>query len=556
MLLRTVVLRDPRWLLLAVNALLATTAGLLLPTALAAAVDSALGGRADPGAVLWLVGLAGVEVVGDAVGVVLAAAITARGTAWLRRRLTSRLLESGHPGRFEAGDAVSRLTGDGAIAGGFAVLLVNLGVTVLTACGAVVALALLDWRLAAVFLLSLPPALLLVRSHLKLTTEDVTTYQEVSGELSARLLDAVGGLRTIAASGRADQEAARVLRPLPRLAAAGVGMWRTQARMIWRAGLLLPAVELAVLTAAGFGVVAGRLSVGDVLAALGYAGLGMAVVGQATVLTALQRARASAARVDEVLTAPGVADPAGREPAGREPVERDLVEQDPAGREPVEREPVAVGAVELRGVSVAGALHEVDLLVPAGAFLAVVGRSGAGKSALAAVIGGLTEPAAGRVLRGGSVGYAFERPALLGATVADAVGYGTSAGRDEVLAACRAAQVHDVVVRLPAGYDTPMADTPLSGGEAQRLGLARAVVRDPAVLVLDDATASLDTVTESTVERAVETALPGRTRVVVTHRAATAGRADAVVWLADGRVRAVAPHSALWGFAEYREVFG
>ncbi|CCH28892.1 ABC transporter ATP-binding protein [Actinosynnema sp. NPDC047251] len=530
MLLRTVVLRDPRWLLLAGNALLATTAGLLLPTALAGAVDMALGGRLDPGTVLWLAGLVGVEVVGDAIGVVLAAAIAARGTAFLRRKVIGKLVGLGHPGRFEAGDAVSRLTGDSAIAGNFAVLLVNLGITVMTAGGAVVALTLLDWRLAAVFLLSVPLALLLVRSHLRLTADDVATYQEVSGELSARLLDAVGGLRTIAASGRADQEADRVLRPLPRLAAAGVGMWRTQAKMIWRAGLLLPAVELAVLTAAGFGVVAGRLSIGDVLAAMAYAALGMTVVGQAAVLTAVQRARASAGRIDEVLA--------------QEPV---------AAGAPGYAPP---GAVELRGVCVPDALHDVDLLVPSGMFLAVVGRSGSGKSALAAVIGGLTAPSAGRVARGGSVGYAFERPALLGATVADTVAYGTSLGRPEVEEACRAVRVHDVVVRLPDGYDTPMADTPLSGGEAQRLGLARAVVRDPQVLVLDDATASLDTVTESAVERAIASALPGRTRVVVTHRAATARRADAVVWLEDGRVRAMASHLSLWENAEYRAVFG
>lgn len=530
MLLSSVVRRDPRWLLLAVNALLATTAGLLLPTALAAAVDAVLAGRSAGEAVRWLVVLAVVELVGDAVGVVLAASITARGAAWLRRRLTGHLLALGHPARFEAGDAVSRLTGDSAIAGGVAVPAVNLGVSALTAVGAVVALALLDWRLAVVFALSVPLAALLVRSHLRLTASDVATYQEVSGELSARLVDAVGGLRTIAASGRADQEAERVLRPLPRLAGAGVGMWRTQARMIWRAGLLLPAVELAVLTAAGFGVVAGRLSVGDVLAALGYVALGMTVVGQAGLLTSLQRARAAAARLAEVLDTP-------------------VPETPPPGHAPP-------GEVRLSGVCVPGALHDVDLTVPAGAFVAVVGRSGAGKSALAAVIGGLTRPSAGEVRRGGSVGYAFERPALVGAAVRDAVRYGTSRTPEEVMAACRAAQVHDVVVRLPGGYDTPMSRAPMSGGEAQRLGLARAFVRDPAVLVLDDATASLDTVTESTVERAVESALPGRTRVVVTHRAATARRADAVVWLDGGRVRAVAPHDELWDDEEYRAVFG
>jgi ATP-binding cassette subfamily B protein len=100
-----------------------------------------------------------------------------------------------------------------------------------------------------------------------------------------------------------------------------------------------------------------------------------------------------------------------------------------------------------------------------------------------------------------------------------------------------------------------MADTPLSGGEAQRLGLARALVRDPDVLVLDDATASLDMVTESTVDKAIEAALPGRTKVVVTHRAATARRADLVVWLVDGQVRATGSHEALWLDPGYRAVF-
>ena len=530
MVLSTVIRRDPRWLLLALNALPATAAGLLLPTALASAVDMALDGRLDSGTVWWLVGLAGVEILGDAIGVVLAAAITARATAWLRHRLTGHLLHLGHPARFDAGDAVSRLTGDSAITGGVAVLAVNLGISTVTAAGAITALALLDWRLAVVFLLSVPLAALLVRSHLRLTADDVATYQEVSGELSARLVDAVGGLRTIAASGRADQEAERVLRPLPRLTAAGVGMWRTQARMIWRAGLLLPAVELAVLTAAGFGVVAGRLTVGDVLAALGYVALGMTVVGQTTLLTALQRARASAKRIEEVLSTPLAP--------------------------PVTPHPAPPGEVALTDVTVPDALHDVTLTIPAGTFAAVVGRSGSGKSALASVIGGLTRPSSGEVRRGGSVGYAFERPALVGTTVTEAVRYGTSLTRTEVEAACRAAQVHDVVVRLPEGYDTSMSTAPMSGGEAQRLGLARAFVRDPAVLVLDDATASLDMVTESTVERAVESALPGRTRVVVTHRAATARRADVVIWLDDGRVRAVGPHSVLWEHDDYRAVFG
>ena len=521
---------DRRWLLLVLNAALATTAGLLLPAALASTVDMALSGRLDSSTVLWLVSMVSIEVVGDAIGVVLAAAITAKVTAWLRHRVAAHLLGLGHPSPFAAGDAVSRVTGDSAIAGGISVILIVLTVTVLSSVGAVVALALMDWRLAVVFLFSVPLAMLLVRTHMRLTADDVATYQTVSGDLSARLLDAVAGLRTFAASGTAEQESERVLRPLPTLAAAGIGMWRTQAKMIWRAGLLLPAVELAVLTAAGFGVVAGRLTIGDLLATLGYVALGMGIVGQLPMLTTFARTRASATRLAEVLDTP-------------------LPRRDVPGA------PATPGDLELHDVSLDGALHDVHLRIPAGTFTAVVGRSGAGKSALASVIGGLSTPDSGEVRRDGTVGYAFERPALLGATVGDAIRYGADAGKRRVRAACVAAQVHDVVVRLPDGYDTPMADTPLSGGEAQRLGLARALARDPDVLVLDDATASLDMVTEATVDKAIEAALPGRTKVVVTHRAATARRADLVVWLVDGRVRATGSHEALWLDPGYRAVF-
>lgn len=527
-LLASVVRRDHRPWLLLLNAAVATTGGLLLPAALAGAVDMALSGTFVLFTVVWLLLLAATEIVGDAIGVVLAASITSRATAWLRRRLSKKLLSLGHPSPFAAGDAVSRVTGDCGHAGGVAVTLITLLVTAASSVGAVVALALLDWRLAVVFAVSVPLAMFLVRTHMQLTAGDVLAYQEVSGDVSARLLDAVSGRRTIAAAGIADHETDRVLRPLPLLAAAGAGMWRTQAKMMWRAGLLLPAVEVAVLITAGFGVMQGRLSPGEVLAALGYAALGMGVVGQIPQLTALERTRASATRIAEVLDAEVPARPVSSPGAG---------------------------VLELRGVTVGTALRDVNLSVPAGTFAAVVGSSGAGKSTLAAALGGLSSVDSGEVLRDGAVGYAFERPALLGETIGRSIGYGTDADEVQVRDAAVAAQVHDVLIRLPQGYETPVADAPLSGGEAQRIGLARAIVRDPDVLVLDDATASLDTVTEARVDKALTTALPGRTRIVVTHRPATAARADLVVWLENGRIRGTGTHRVLWHDEAYRAVF-
>ncbi|MEU6131693.1 ABC transporter ATP-binding protein [Saccharopolyspora sp. NPDC047091] len=529
-------------LLLVLTALAAAGCALLVPAALARTVDAAVAAAAGNGAagpllVLLLLGCGGIAA--QVLAVLLSARITAATTARLRTGLAERLVLLGHRGGFAAGDAVSRLTGDCAGAGAITATLVELTTSVLLSAGALGALVLLDWRVALVFVVLLPLAVLLARSHLRSTAADLLDYQEASGELGARLLDAVTGLRTIAAAGVAEQEAQRVLRPLARLGAAGAGTWRTQARLMWRAGLLLPLVQIAVLGAAGIGVFAGRLSVGEVLAAFGYATAGMAVVRQSALFTALSRARSCARRIAEV--------------RGSAP--------DPTGTRVL---PPGPGELRVRGAAVDEVLDGLDLVVPAGTIVAVVGRSGAGKSTFAELLAGLRPPDRGRVLLDGvpvaeldpaaaHVGVAFARPALLGSTVATAVSYG--AVEADVAAACRAAQVHDLVTRLPDGYLTPLADVPLSGGEAQRLGLARALARTPRLLVLDDATASLDTITEDRVERAITTALPGRTRVVVTHRAGTARRADLVVWLDEGRIRRAAPHAELWADPDYRALF-
>ena len=124
-----------------------------------------------------------------------------------------------------------------------------------------------------------------------------------------------------------------------------------------------------------------------------------------------------------------------------------------------------------------------------------------------------------------------------------------------VVAAARAARADDFIRRLPDAYATPLDEAPMSGGEAQRLGLARTFAHAGRVVVLDDVAASLDTVTEHHIGQVLTGALADRTRLIVAHRASTAARADAVVWLDEGRVRAMAPHAELWEDPEYRALF-
>ena len=330
----------------------------------------------------------------------------------------------------------------------------------------------------------------------------------------------------------------------------GFAVWRAQCALVWRTTLLLAVVELAVVGLVGARLVGGLLTPGQFLAALAYLGLMLRLRGQLESLSYPRSGRPAA----------GCAScfPRPLPPRGPLPM----------------RLPDGPGALAFRGVSVGVAdrlvLDGIDLDVPAGSCVAVVGASGVGKSVLAGLVGRLVEADAGEVHVDGAsvcdvdvtelraeVAYAFDRPVLRGATIRAAVAAGRpGAGTAEITAALRIAGAEEFVRRLPGGLDTPLPAIRFSGGELQRLGLARAIVHGGRVLVLDDATSSLDTATEARVCDALTTRLAGRTRLLVAHRAVTAARADLVAWLDGGRLRAVAPHAQLWAVdAEYRALF-
>ncbi|MFG2760007.1 ABC transporter transmembrane domain-containing protein [Streptomyces wuyuanensis] len=537
---------------LVVTGLLSAAAAIALPALLGHSLDLVLAGGTDAGPWLALcAALVVADILCDAASAHLSGTLTARTAARIRRRVIGRVLGAGPRAaeRFDAGDLVTRLTAnvtETATAPATAAAAVP---SVVLPVGALVALALTDPWTAAVFAAGAPLLVLLVRAFTRDTSAGVAEYQQIQGRIATRLVEALDGARTVAAAGTTARERARILAPLPELAARGRHMWHVYGRAVARGAVLLPLLETGVLAVGGLRVAAGEMSVGELLAALRYAALAAgigAVVGQ---LSGLLRSRAAGRRAAEVSAAPAVA-------YGR----RGLPEDGP-------------GRLEFRGVSVARdggpGLRGVDLVVPGGATLALVGRSGSGKTALARLAGRLADPDTGTVLLDGvpvpevergvlrrEVTYAFERPALFGPTVRDAIAFGPCAPPEaEITGAARAAGADAFVRRLPDGYATPLSRAPLSGGEAQRLGLARAFAHAGRLLVLDDATSSLDSVTERQVARALLHQVRPGTRLVVAHRASSAARADLVAWLDDGRVRAVGPHAALWALPEYRAVF-
>lgn len=533
-----------------VTSLLLTGATLALPAVVGRTVDAVLGGS-DVARWLALSGaLIFVLVVCDAVDDLVGQAAEARSTAWLRHTLVGHVLALGTRAtrRFTPGDLVSRLVGNSARSGNFASGLVWVVMGIVPPLGAIVALALIDYWLCLTFLVGMPIVVLLVRAFLRDISVANEGYFRVQGTIAARLTDALGGIRTITAAGTVDREARRVLAPLPELHRHGVGMWNAIARISARGDLVVPMLVVAVLVVAGLGLTQGRITPGEVLAASEYVVMAAGIGGVMSSLNQLAQARATAGRIAEVVDEPPVAYGDERLPEGS-------------------------GRLEFRGVTVQGTggpvLKNLDLAIPGGALAAVVGNSGAGKSLLAALAGRLVDPDEGEVLLDGvplrslardelrqAIAYGFERPVLLGETFADAIGFGPrTPSTDELAAQAAAARADAFIQHMPAGYRSRVADTPISGGEAQRVGLARAFVQARRVLILDDVAASLDTVTEHHISEVLTGSLADRTRLIVTHRASTAARAEVVVWLADGGVRALGTHRELWADPEYRAAF-
>ncbi|HWD09306.1 MAG TPA: ABC transporter ATP-binding protein, partial [Actinomycetota bacterium] len=530
-------------------ALVMAAADVALPAVLGRGVDSIIH-RAPRSWILASALCVAAFVAADALDDWASGAATAVSTAWLRRSVLTRFLSLGlSANRFASGDLSTRMTGNAADAGRVGAGLVRGVANVATGAGAAVALALIDPWLALAFVAGMPILALVLRTFARQISVTAEAYLGAQGAITARLLDAVSGARTIAAAGTLDREVARVLQPLPELRAHGLAMWRQHGRFGSLDALLSPMLGVVVLAAAGAELARGRITPGEMLAASQYAMLGTALTSLAAVVRTLAQARAGGSRVGEIF-------------GTKAQVYGEAALPDGGGR-------IGFQGVTIRSGGRA-ALDGVDLDIPAGACVAVVGKSGSGKSTLAAAAGRLVDPDEGEVTLDGvalprlrkealrsAFTYAFERPHLCGETLGDAIAFGQAGPPPEaVVAAGRAAAADTFIRRMPDGYATPLARAPMSGGEIQRISLARAFAHAGRVLIFDDVAASLDTVTEHEIAGVLDTQYADRTRIVVAHRASTAARADLVVWLEEGRLRAVAAHQLLWDEPAYRALFG
>jgi ATP-binding cassette subfamily B protein len=410
--------------------------------------------------------------------------------------------------------------------------------------------------LAAIALIPVPFVVYVTYRYSRLARPALQEVQQRIAELTADIDENITGVRVIKAFARETHQRARFERSVGRVFSQSMVEARLQTRYNPLIGFL-PQIGLAtILLVGGAEVVHRQLTVGEFSAFYIYLLMllsPMSALGAS--LAMAQRAAASGVRVFQVLDrVPELTSPAGAPPL-----------------------PDGNGHVRLEGVTMryAGttrdALVDIDLDVPGGRTVALVGATGSGKTTLAALVARLYDPSAGRVLIDGAdlrtvdvaslrhaVAITGDDPFLFSTSVLANIAYARpQASREEVVAAARRAQAHDFIERLPEGYDTRVGERglTLSGGQRQRIAIARAILADPRVLILDDATSSVDATTERKIRRALGEVMAGRTTVIIAHRLSTIALADEIVVLEAGRVAAQGTHDELVEASPlYREI--
>ena len=366
----------------------------------------------------------------------------------------------------------------------------------------------------------------------------------VWGEVTNVLADTIPGIRVVKAFAQEQREAKRF-----REANRHNLLVNDRINKIW--SLFSPSVslltEMGLLVVWGFGiwqVSKGEITVGMLLAAIAYIGRFYGRLdSMSRIVSVTQKSASAAKRIFDIL------DHVSSVPEPQTPVKVDRVQ----------------GRIELREVGFRygnrAVNRGINLKIAPGEMIGLVGHSGSGKSTLVNLICRFYDVSEGAILVDGvdirqyaiadfrrNIGLVLQEPFLFFGTIAENIAYGKpEATRSEIVAAARAAHAHEFILRLPQGYDSMVGERGqgLSGGERQRISIARALLIDPRILILDEATSSVDSETEKEIQKALENLVKGRTTIAIAHRLSTLHRADRLVVLDRGSVVEEGTHDAL-----------
>ncbi len=467
----------------------------------------------------------------------------------LFRHLTT--LSPDYYGRTRTGDIMARATNDlNAVR-----MMLGPGIMYCFETGLTFALAIaimlsVDWRLAIPAILPAPAVSLAVIFFGRSIHTRFERIQEMFSDISSRVQENLSGVRMIRAFAQERAELRRFEELNRDYIAQNIRLVRIQGIFEPLLEALIGLTFLVVLWIGGEQVLKGRISIGSFVMFNTYMGmLVWPMIALGWVVNLMQRGTASLQRINQILR------------------ERPTIAAPPHPA----RLGVARGEIEFRGVSVAfdgtRALDRVDLRIPAGATVAVVGHTGSGKSTLVGLAPRLADPTEGAVLVDGidvrsldpgelrhHIGFVPQETFLFSATIAENIAFGVEeATEEEIRRAAEIAGLAGDIEAFPEGYRTMVGERgiTLSGGQKQRTAIARAILRNPRILILDDALSSVDTMTEERILNHLAGIMRGRTVILISHRVSTVRQADRIVVLERGRIVEQGTHAELLAAGGY-----
>ena len=407
---------------------------------------------------------------------------------------------------------------------------------VVTLVSALVIMLRMNWQLTVVSLIVLPPVVWSIRHYGDRIRKESTTIQERESDLLATVQEGIGSIRMVQAFGRESFEVSQFVRHATRSLEANFRMNITSSRSALVVSTLMALGSASMYGVGSAQVLRGALSLGDLLVFVAYLATLYQPIEQLTYTAwALEGAAAGAQRCFEI-------------------IDREEETKDAPGAVDL---PAVRGEITMTGVSFAydpkaPVLSGVDLAVAPGETVAFVGGTGAGKSTMLSLVPRFYDPSAGIVLIDGhdlrsvtkaslraQIGMVLQDTLLFSSSIRENIAYGREgATEEEIIEAAKRAQAYDFIMAQPQGFDTPVGERGghLSVGQRQRLGIARAFLKDAPILLLDEPTSALDPSTEKAIMTTIAELMKGRTTLIITHRLSTVHRLGRIVLLENGRI--------------------
>ncbi|WP_394795685.1 ABC transporter ATP-binding protein [Armatimonas sp.] len=503
------------------------------------------------GLIYWVLVMIGATVLGLVMGIFrsrLTAYLSLTMTRQIRTETYATLQKLGlsYYDKRQSGALLNRVTSDvnelnNFLVDGLQMLVVN-GLMLI---GTLVIVFTQNWRLALLVMIPIPLVVLGTTRIWKFLWGRLEKLWNLRSSMTASIAVALNGTRVVKAFAQEDREMARFNQKVGALYHANLDLENWWATLLPILGFLMTSGGFIVWYVGGQQVIAEEITFGTLNMFFYYLGqLYGPLQGMTRIADWLGRVLTSAERVFEVMdTQADVADSA------------DSVAM-PNMKGELLFENVSFGYDKARRV-----LENVDLHVMPGEMIGLVGHSGAGKSTIINLISRFYDPSEGRILIDGvemkkvklqdlrsQMGIVLQEPFLFPGTIAENIAYGKAdATLEQIMRAAKAANAHDFILRFPDGYDSLVGErgARLSGGERQRISIARAILHDPKVLILDEATASVDTETEKQIQEAIQRLIAGRTTFAIAHRLSTLRNADRLVVIEKGRVAEMGTHAEL-----------